>query len=484
MATVIDELIIKIGLEVNDVKKEVAEVKKAVGSLDTQETKARTKKRKEEKVAHKEQVSNIKELEKTVLKFYAAISGGKALGAFVEDTVKSSANLERLSKSLNTSAGTLQKWSNVLYNVGGNGEEAINTIASLTDAVTSLKLRGDIEGVRWLSMIGVSVTDESGARKSASRLINDIRDAIKGRSPEEQGFIAKMLNIGPDLLYSMNKADEEWNKLNNDAERQSKIFDELSPKTQKWMESWRTFSSEMKSGGANLISNLLDTGAAKTAQDIMSGFKWQDYADFAKKEGFLNSVFKTIASPFLVASGLPLSMLDGQKDSSSSKSNNSSGSNFSSLIYDAAKKFGIDEKILHNLIKTESNFNPNAVSPQGARGIAQFLPSTAAEYGVDVNDVKSSIEGAAKYLSESLNYFDYNYEKAIASYHAGRGGVAGAIGKYGSDWLHNIGPKTEAYTNKVMSIGNITINTQATNAKEIARDIRGELAPLAESGMK
>ena len=104
MATVIDELIIKIGLEVNDVKKQVAEVKKAVGSLDTQETKARTKKRKEEKVAHKEQVSNIKELEKTVLKFYAAISGGKALGAFVEDTVKSSANLERLSKSLNTSA--------------------------------------------------------------------------------------------------------------------------------------------------------------------------------------------------------------------------------------------------------------------------------------------------------------------------------------------------------------------------------------------
>lgn len=477
MAKVIDKLVVQLGLEVSDIKKDVNEVKKAVTSLDNQETKARAKKRKEEKASHKEQISNLKELEKTVLKFYAAFSGGKALSEFVSDTVQSSANLQRLSSSLNSSAGTLQKWSNVLTNVGGNGEEAINTITGLTDAISSLKLEGNLETAKWLSKINVSVVDESGMRKPVDKLLEDIRSGMKQLAPEDQRIIAKHLGIGPDLLYNMNKTDEEWNKLIHDAERQSKVFDELSPKTQKWMEAWRTFSSEMKSGGAQVISNILDTKAAKTAEEVMSGFKSEDYLEFAKKEGLGKSVLKTLAYPFVMASGLPLSILDDKESKTTDGS-------LSSTIASASKKFGVSESILNSLLKAESNFNPNAVSPKGAKGMAQFMPATAAQYGVDVNSPQSSIHGAANYLGDLLQMFGGDYKKALAGYNWGQGNVMKTIQAYGSDWLSHAPMETQKYVSKVMSIGNITINTQATNAKEIARDIRGELAAPAESGMR
>lgn len=477
MAKVIDKLVVQLGLEVSDIKKDVNEVKKAVTSLDNQETKARTKKRKEEKASHKEQISNLKELEKTVLKFYAAFSGGKGLSDFVSDTVQSSANLQRLSSSLNTSAGNLQKFGNILYNVGGNSQEAINTIAGLTDAITSLKLEGNLETVKWLAKIGVSVVDESGARKSANKLIEDIRQGLKPLIPEDQRFVAQRIGIGPDLLYEMNKTDEAWNKLNNDAERQSKIFDELAPKTQKWMETWRSFSSELKSIGGHALSGILDTSAMKEVEEFMTRFKDEDYIRIAKKEGFGNSLLKMIAAPFMVMSGLPLGLMFDNDSKGSSES-------LSSTIKSASKKFGVSESILNSLLKAESNFNPNAVSPKGAKGIAQFIPSTAAQYGVDVNNPQSSIYGAAHYLSDLLKMFGGDYQKALAGYNSGQGNVMKAIQSYGSDWLSHTEMETQKYVSKVMSIGHITINTQATNAKEIARDFRGELAAPAESGMR
>ncbi|MDE2429502.1 MAG: transglycosylase SLT domain-containing protein [Burkholderiales bacterium] len=70
-----------------------------------------------------------------------------------------------------------------------------------------------------------------------------------------------------------------------------------------------------------------------------------------------------------------------------------------------AAQYGIDPTTFRNLIRSESSFDPYAINPravngENAAGIAQFLPSTAQEKGVNVFDANSSLEGAAKYLSE------------------------------------------------------------------------------------
>lgn len=95
-------------------------------------------------------------------------------------------------------------------------------------------------------------------------------------------------------------------------------------------------------------------------------------------------------------------------------------------INEAAKTYGVPQDYLYRHIKAESNFNPNAGSPAGAQGIAQFMPSTAQGMGFDPMDPYASIENAAKYLKAKYDEFG-SWDKAIAAYNAGSGNVR----KYG-----------------------------------------------------
>ena len=100
---------------------------------------------------------------------------------------------------------------------------------------------------------------------------------------------------------------------------------------------------------------------------------------------------------------------------------------YGQLIEAAASKHGIDPAIIAGLIETESNWNPNAISPSGAKGLTQFMDPTAAEFGVNVFDPASAIDGGAKYLRYLVDYFNGDLRLAIFAYNGGMGNIQ----KYG-----------------------------------------------------
>lgn len=79
--------------------------------------------------------------------------------------------------------------------------------------------------------------------------------------------------------------------------------------------------------------------------------------------------------------------------------------------------------LLAALLQQESGFNPNARSPAGAEGIAQFMPGTARGMGIDPFNPQSAIPGAARYLSNALRTNHGSVSLALASYNAGQGAV-------------------------------------------------------------
>ena len=84
----------------------------------------------------------------------------------------------------------------------------------------------------------------------------------------------------------------------------------------------------------------------------------------------------------------------------------------------------VSAALLAAQLMAESNFNPNAVSPAGAQGIAQFMPATAASYGLDDPfDAIASIEAQARMMARLLRQFG-SVELALAAYNAGPGAVA------------------------------------------------------------
>lgn len=93
----------------------------------------------------------------------------------------------------------------------------------------------------------------------------------------------------------------------------------------------------------------------------------------------------------------------------------------------AAQAAGIDPDLFLRLVQQESRFKTDAVSHKGARGLAQLMPATAAELGVDPNDPIQNLAGGARYLRQQLDTFDGNPYLALAAYNAG----AGNVRKYG-----------------------------------------------------
>lgn len=89
----------------------------------------------------------------------------------------------------------------------------------------------------------------------------------------------------------------------------------------------------------------------------------------------------------------------------------------------AAKDSKLDPKLFHAVVSTESNYNPNAVSPVGAVGLTQLMPKTAAGLGVNPSVVDENLKGGATYLQSLVKKYNGDVGKALAAYNAGPGRV-------------------------------------------------------------
>lgn len=108
----------------------------------------------------------------------------------------------------------------------------------------------------------------------------------------------------------------------------------------------------------------------------------------------------------------------------------------------AARKAGVDPRLLSALVWAESGFKADARSHAGAIGLAQLMPATARGLGVDPHDPVQNLEGGARFLRAMLDKFG-SADLALAAYNAGPGRVAQAGG------IPNIA-ETRAYVPRVL----------------------------------
>lgn len=118
-------------------------------------------------------------------------------------------------------------------------------------------------------------------------------------------------------------------------------------------------------------------------------------------------------------------------------------------IHDSAQRHRVDEGLVTAVAWQESRYRTDAVSPKGARGTMQLMPSTARVLGVDSDSTDGNIEGGVVYLSKMMQRYDGDTARALAAYNAGPGAVdrAGGVPPY---------RETQGYVHAIMGrIGHI-----------------------------
>lgn len=127
-------------------------------------------------------------------------------------------------------------------------------------------------------------------------------------------------------------------------------------------------------------------------------------------------------------SGMAAEFFSSLRDNAVSISRTIFGTPYDDLISSSAAQYGIPAQVLYKLLYQESRFRPDIISgktksPVGALGIAQFMPATAAELGIDPLDPAQAIPGAARYLAQLRSSLGGDLTKAVAAYNWGIGNV-------------------------------------------------------------
>lgn len=119
------------------------------------------------------------------------------------------------------------------------------------------------------------------------------------------------------------------------------------------------------------------------------------------------------------------------------------------IVQRLAPQYGVHPGLAIAVIRAESNFDPQAVSPKNAQGLMQLIPETAARFNVKKPlDPEQNIRGGLAYLRWLLAYFKGDVPLAVAAYNAGEGAVDRHRGvpPY---------PETQGYVRRILEVFNV-----------------------------
>ena len=362
------------------------------------------------------------------LAFGASVVGA---GYAVEKMLSSSAKTGTMLYNLSQQSGiAVQKLDQLaiaanMSNASVSVEEAANSFARLNQLLLDIRNNGaanPFQSREWLQMTGGRGIVTDG--KNVLQVMDDLRAVVSNMSPDMAAAALSTSKIfSPNMADFFRQSKDNFNSLGASVALNNEQVAALKQADQSLASISNSFERLKNSAMAKLAPTLKDITDQINGQSKGYGTISEQGTGSMIVKGLIDAG-DVIGVGFTNIFGSEKAGKEAAQDWIKRHNQTSnSPTNKTDILSGLEKQYGLPGGILSAIEKAESGGDVNAVSPKGARGAFQFMPKTAAQYGVDVNDWQSSANGAARLLSDLSKHYDGDVNKMLAGYNFGQGRV-------------------------------------------------------------
>ena len=208
MPTIIDSLIVKLGLDSKDLD---AKTPVSVRQLKALEKESGNTEDSVKKLgsASKETSKGFDNLTASAAKFLALIGGTVALKQFITDTITANAALNRFSQNIGLDVPTISAWGNAVEELGGSAKGLQGSLDMLSKAQTELRLTGESSLIPYFSALSVSLADVTGKARPVDEILLDLSDRFSHMDRTTANNMGRMMGIDQDTMNLLLQGRQE-----------------------------------------------------------------------------------------------------------------------------------------------------------------------------------------------------------------------------------------------------------------------------------
>lgn len=205
MATIIDSLLVKLGLDSSEFEAKKSKVDKGLKDTGAEAEKTGSKLKK----SGKDGADGFENVAKSAAKFLAIIGGTMAVKRFIENQIEANAALDRFAQNLDQSANSISAWSNAAELAGGSAEGLQGTMDMLSKSQTELQLTGQSSLIPYFSALGMSLADTQGKARPVNELLLDLSDRFSKMDRTTANNMGRMMGIDQGTMQLLLKGRSE-----------------------------------------------------------------------------------------------------------------------------------------------------------------------------------------------------------------------------------------------------------------------------------
>lgn len=252
--TIVDALVVTLGLDTSAFKRGKSEAAAATKKLTAEERAAA----KEIEERNKKAAESFRSIRNEVLALVAIFTAGVGIKQFTESTINSAVNLGYMAQNLKMSTTELSAWQRAAERAGGTSEGITNTLLASQNDISKLKFGQVTEGVQWFLRMGGSVKDLKDGNSyllARARIISSMFKTDPGRAR----FIAQQMGIGDGEFNFLKQGEGAVLALVDAQKKNSAVTERQAEQALKLRNAWLDVRDRLQYVGTMVLLELMPT---------------------------------------------------------------------------------------------------------------------------------------------------------------------------------------------------------------------------------